>query len=335
MRNGALVLHTRRPSRRPPRRDRSADVGRRRRRGHRGVRGVLFGSISSRSRCRSPRTSSSDTPRPKRLGYYAATQMFVGGFQTFFILGGYAVFTRFVPGYPRNAVSRSPVLAAIVLGSFTTVALAARVAFPGPCGSSRALRLAAASARVRDLLDRGRVGVHQPLPLRRGARPWGGEHAQVPGGGLLPVRARDDPSRGAIAPRRSRLPSLWWVTGAIFVVASLEGVAGVARLRDLRSGARVGWFLPSGFWGVVPVHAPGHDRRVRVHEPVAGLRSVLARRRLARPSLGRAPVRGPDGPPSGHAHLGRRAGAHEAGVGRACGRTLSASSSPLSASRCS
>src|SRR5262245_24313956 len=68
---------------------------------------------------------------PQALGTYGAIQLFIGSFQTFFVFGGNAVFTRIVPGLPRER--RAGFLAsyiAVVLGLFLAVAAIALAIAP-------------------------------------------------------------------------------------------------------------------------------------------------------------------------------------------------------------
>lgn len=59
---------------------------------------------------------------PSAIGYYGAIQLFIGGFQTFFVLGGNAVFTRLVPGLRRgDRISFLLTYGGLVLGLFLAV----------------------------------------------------------------------------------------------------------------------------------------------------------------------------------------------------------------------
>ena len=187
------------------------------------------------------------------LGSYTAVQIFIGAFQTFFIFGGNAVFTRFVPTLPRERrVAFLLSYLGLVLGIFTAAALV--LGFPGRGALDRLLErfgspapslayLVAACVVVWAFCSYFLYGVEQApraaLSLKFVVFGYFvfALLCLVPSGASL-LR---DPSR-----------SLWTATALIYGGAALLSAAFVALVPSPGlSSPPPRWFLPQGFWTVV------------------------------------------------------------------------------------
>jgi len=185
------------------------------------------------------------------LGYYGAVSVLISTYQTFGVLGGSLVFTRFVPALGRRQrlsflLSYASVNAAI----FTVVALGAPWLAP---------------ASLHALLERfGLASASQMAGILAASIPWGlsilflyatlrptwaalSEKAVVAGFFLTSTAGafvwRDvlirDPGR-----------FLWTAALFIYGVAAALALWLVTRTSEFREAARWRWLLPAGFWPV-------------------------------------------------------------------------------------
>ena len=189
---------------------------------------------------------------PAAIGYYGAIQLFIGGFQNFFILGGNAVFTRLVPGLRR--AERVPFLVgygAMVLAVFAVTAGLALLLAPawtrdllsrfGSAGPAVAVALAAivvvwafTSHFLYSVLDaRGAIVTLKSVVIGFFVAGWG---CFV----LAPARLVHDPAG-----------VLWAVTLAVYALAAALGVAFVTRTPEFRERGPFRLVVPPKFGSVV------------------------------------------------------------------------------------
>jgi O-antigen/teichoic acid export membrane protein len=186
------------------------------------------------------------------LGLYAATQLFVGGFQTFFIFGGHAVFTRIVPALP--AERRLPFLAsyaAIVLGVFS--AIAGALVLVAPRLVARALDPFGAPAPALAYGISVSVVVwafcsHFLYGVERAPRAAVALKISVFGYFVLALLLLTP-----MGPSLAEVPSrtLWTTTALTYLTCAFVAAAFVVSIDDAAATKTVRWCLPAGFWPVV------------------------------------------------------------------------------------
>ena len=186
------------------------------------------------------------------LGVYSATQIFIGGFQTFFIFGGNPVFTRFVPTLPRERrIAFLWSYLALVVGIFTTVALV--LAFPARVALDRLLERFGSPAPALAYL----VAVTVVIWAFCSYFLYGIEQAPraalalkfVVVGYFAFAMACLTPAGSALL--RDPAGSLWIATAIIYAAAAGLAAAFVAAAPSRSNGTRGGFYLPPGFWSVV------------------------------------------------------------------------------------
>lgn len=186
------------------------------------------------------------------LGAYTATQIFIGAFQTFFIFGGNAVFTRFVPTLPRDRrIAFLLSYLALVLGIFTAAALL--LAFPARVALDRLLERFGSPAPVLAYAVAASVVVWAFCSYFL----YGIEQAPKAALALkFVVLGYFVFAMTCLAPAGSALlrnppRSLWAATAVIYGLAACLAAALVAAAPSLHAVNRTGFYLPPGFWAVV------------------------------------------------------------------------------------
>ena len=186
------------------------------------------------------------------LGMYGAIQILITGFQTFLIIGGYAVFTRFVPGMPRDR--RFPFLtsyAALVLSFFTTAWVLGRLLAPAAVDALLA-RFGGPPPAMAYLMGLAVVvwafGSHFLYGVERAREAAFALKLVVAVYFLFSFLVLTPVGRGWLAHPET---SLWWATCAAYGTASVVAAGFVLAIPREAMERRWGWFLPAGFWAVV------------------------------------------------------------------------------------
>ena len=191
---------------------------------------------------------------PAAIGYYGAIQLFIGGFQNFFILGGNAVFTRLVPGLRRRGPHQLyPLLtyAGLVLGLFLAV-VAGVLALAPEAAQALLARLGAPPAR------------RWPWPWALSS--WSGPSPRISyyavldaRGGIVTLKSvviellRPALAPGSSPPRgRCAIPRrCWGLTLAVYAVGAALGVGFLLRTPEFREREPLRLVLPPKFGSVV------------------------------------------------------------------------------------
>lgn len=189
---------------------------------------------------------------PLALGSYSAIQILVGTFLTFVVLGGPQVFTRFVPALDRDRrFSFLVSYTGVILVPFLTAYAALALFFPGALsvvlGKFGEISPVVAFALLATVvvwsytswflfsaLHGPRAIVTQKLVI------LGYLVAVVLGAGPFRARLNESPSEYLA------LSSI-----AIYLLASLAGMAFVSRTDEYRASSGFRWLLPRGFWPVL------------------------------------------------------------------------------------
>jgi O-antigen/teichoic acid export membrane protein len=186
------------------------------------------------------------------LGMYGAIQILLGGFQTFLIFGGNAVFTRFVPRMSRDRrFSFLVSYAGLVLSFFTAAWLLARLVAPAATDGLLA-RFGAPPPAMAYLLGVAVViwafGSHFLYGVERAREAVFALKLAVPGYFIFTLLVLTPIGQDWLA---QPTKPLWWATCAAYGASALVAASFVFALPSDTMERRWGWFLPAGFWSVV------------------------------------------------------------------------------------